>query len=259
MLNEEPLPCFRLEGKLALLTGASEGIGQRLAVAFAQAGAETALVSREPSRLAETVQRIGALDAQTRRYQADVRSLADLQHLSAQVIATQGPVTILVNAAGVPLTKAAFEIVEEEWDLVMDTGLKGTFFTCLAIGKQMAERGYGKIINLSSTWAHSVGIGKSVYGVSKAGVSHLTRGLALEWAAHGIRVNAIAPTLTVTPTRQRVMADQERTASILSRIPMGRLAQPSDLVGAAIFLAAEASDFVTGHTLPVDGGWHVGR
>jgi NAD(P)-dependent dehydrogenase (short-subunit alcohol dehydrogenase family) len=254
----EPLPSFRLQGKLALLTGASEGIGQRLAVAFAQAGAKTALVSREPSRLAATVQRIQALGAQTRRYQADVRSLVDMQQLVAQVIAAQGPVSVLVNAAGVPLTKPAFEVTEAEWDLVMDTGLKGTFFACLAIGKHMAQQGYGKIINLSSTYAQSVGLGKSVYAISKAGVSHLTRALALEWAPLGIRVNAIAPTLTVTPTRQGVMDDPQRMASILSRIPMGRYAQPSDLVGAAIFLATEASDFVTGQTLYVDGGWNAG-
>jgi 2-deoxy-D-gluconate 3-dehydrogenase len=258
-IDTEPLPSFRLQGKVALLTGASEGIGQRLAVAFAQAGAETALVSREPSRLTATVRRIQALDAQTRCYQADVRSLADIRKLAAEVVAAQGPVSILVNSAGVPLTKPAFDVAEAEWDLVMDTGLKGTFFACVTIGKYMAEQGYGKIINLSSTYAQSVGSGKSVYAISKAGVSHLTRALALEWALLGVRVNAIAPTLTVTPTRQETMDDPQRMASILSRIPMGRYAHASDLVGAAIFLAAEASDFVTGQTLYVDGGWNAAR
>lgn len=258
-LQTEHLPSFRLQGKLALLTGASEGIGQRLAVAFAQAGAETALVSREPSRLAETVQHIRALDAPCRCYRADLRSVADIHNLAAQVRAAQGAITILVNSAAAPLTTPAFDVAEAEWDLVMDTGLKGAFFTCLALGKHMAEQGYGKIINLSSIYAQSVGLGKSVYAIAKAGVSQMTRALALEWAPVGIRVNAIAPPLTVTPTRQGVIADPQRLASILSRIPMGRYAQPSDLVGAALFLAAEASDFVTGQTLYVDGGWNAAR
>lgn len=123
----------------------------------------------------------------------------------------------------------------------------------------MMAKGYGKIVNLSSTYPESIALGKSIYAIAKAGVSHMTRALALEWTPLGVRVNAIAPTATLTPTRMQGFADKERLAWLLSRIPMKRLAQTQDLVGAVLFLASDASDFVTGHTLFVDGGWHAGR
>jgi len=253
------LPSFSLNGRLAVVTGASEGIGRTLALAFAGAGARLALVSRAPERLAELVASIVASGAEAHVYQADVRVCAQVERLAEAVTTRQGAAHILVTSAGVPLTKLAFDVVEEEWDLVMDTGLKGMFFACLAFGRSMAEQGYGKIINLASTYSESVASGKSVYAIAKAGVAHLTRALALEWAPLGVRVNALAPTLTVTPTRQVVLANQERMQSILARIPMGRYAQPSDLVGAGLFLASQASDFVTGQTLFVDGGWNAAR
>src|SRR5574337_497371 len=252
-------PSFSLQGRLAVVTGASEGIGRSLALAFAGAGARLALVSRAPERLAELVASIEGLGTEAEPYQADVRALADVEGLARAVTARQGAASILVNSAGAPLTKPALDVTEAEWDLVMDTGLKGMFFACLAFGRSMAEQGYGKIINLASTYSESVAHGKSVYAIAKAGVAHLTRALALEWAPLGVRVNALAPTLTVTPTRQAVLANQERMQFILARIPMGRYAQPSDLVGAGVFLASEASDFVTGQTLFVDGGWNAAR
>lgn len=253
------LPSFYLHDRLAVIVGASEGIGQHLALAFARAGARIALVSRNRSRLAETIERIQRSGGEANGYSADIRSLDDIERLANEIAATQGAVTILVNSAGVPLTKLAFEVTEAEWDNVVDTGLKGMFFTCLAFGKRMAEQRYGKIINLSSTYAESVAVGKSVYAITKAGVSQLTRALALEWASVGICVNALAPTLTATPTRSPVFADKQRMQAILARIPQGRYAQPSDLTGAALFLASEASDFVTGQTLFVDGGWNAAR
>jgi NAD(P)-dependent dehydrogenase (short-subunit alcohol dehydrogenase family) len=252
-------PSFSLKGRLAVVTGASEGIGRSLALAFAGAGARLALVSRAPERLAELVASIEALRAEAETYRADLCALADVEGLARAVTARQGAAGILVNSAGAPLTKPAFDVTEAEWDLVMDTGLKGMFFACLAFGRIMAERGYGKIVNLASTYSESVASGKSVYAIAKAGVAHLTRALALEWAPLGVRVNALAPTLTVTPTRQAVLANRERMQAILARIPMGRYAEPSDLVGAGLFLASQASDFVTGQTLFVDGGWHAAR
>ena len=257
--GEGGLPSFRLEGRLAVVTGASEGIGRSLALAFAEAGARLALVSRAPERLAELLASMQAVGSEAHAYQADVRVQADVERLVVAVTTRQRAASILVNSAGVPLTKPALEVTEAEWDAVLDTGLKGMFFTCLAFGRTMAEQGYGKIINLGSTYCESVAHGKSVYAIAKAGVAHLTRALALEWAPLGVRVNALAPTLTVTPTRQAVLADQERMKSILARIPMGRYAQPSDLAGAGLFLASEASDFVTGQTLFVDGGWNAAR
>lgn len=255
MEHHRELPSFRLDGRLAVITGASEGIGRSLAVAFGLAGAPLALVSRDPRRLDDTIADLRRFDGQAVAYQADVRDREDLQRLAASVRAEQGPATLLVNSAGYPQTKPALQVSERDWDVVMDTGLKGLFFTCCAFAPAMIEQGYGKIINLSSTYAYGVAPDKSVYAIAKAAVSHLTRALAVEWAPHGVRVNALAPTLTATPTREQVIADEERLEAILARIPLGRYASPADLVGSALFLASEASDFVTGHTLSVDGGW----
>ena len=165
---------------------------------------------------------------------------------------------MLVNCAGFGFTKPALDTGEEDWDRLVGTHLKGTFFCCQSLGRLMIERGYGKIINLSSTWSTSTDMGKSVYGAAKAGVSYLTAALSAEWAPLGVRVNAIAPTSTLTESTSRSFRENEaRAQKLLSRIKLGRFAEPSDLVGAAIFLACAASDFVTGHTLFVDGGWHA--
>lgn len=250
-------PSFSVAGRLAVVIGASEGIGATVALELARAGARVAVVGRVPERLAPLVAAVRQVGGEARAYRADVRVRRDLEELARSVDAEQGVPAILVNSAGVPMTKPALDVTEEEWDAVMDTNLKGVFFACVAFGRAMGERGYGKIINLSSTWSESVGLGKSVYATSKAGVSHLTRSLALEWAPRGVRVNAIAPTLTLTPTRRGILDDPERWRRVVGRIPLGRPGEPSDLVGAALFLASEASDFVTGQTLFVDGGWNA--
>lgn len=249
------LPSFRLDDRLAVITGSSEGIGQRLAIAFARAGARLALVSRDTQRLPETIESVQRFKGEAQAYQADVRNVEEIRRLSISVEKRQGTATILVNSAGYPLTKPAREVTVEEWDSVMDIGLRGVFFVCQAFAGIMGDQGYGKIINLSSTYAHSVAVNKSVYAIAKSGISQLTRALALEWAPLGIRVNALAPTLTVTPSREPVLEDEQRVQSIVSRIPLGRYATTDDLIGSALFLASEASDFVTGHTLFVDGGW----
>ncbi len=165
---------------------------------------------------------------------------------------------MLVNCAGLAFTKPALDVTEQDWDQVLDVHAKGTFFCSQMFGRLMIDRGYGKIINLSSTWSTSTDSGKSVYGLAKAGVSYLTAALSTEWAPHGVRVNAIAPTATLTENTARNFQENEaRAQRLLSRITLGRFAQPSDIVGAAIFLASPASDFITGHTLFVDGGWHA--
>jgi 2-deoxy-D-gluconate 3-dehydrogenase len=184
---------------------------------------------------------------------ADVRALADvvrslLQHSDERAV--------LVNNAGLGFTKAAIDTSEEEWDALFDLHVKGTFFCAQHIARVMIERGYGKIINMSSTWAAATDSGKSAYGAAKAAVSHLTAALSTEWAPLGVRVNAIAPTTTMSEFTAGVMtANPERAERLRSRIKLGRFAQPNDLVGAAIFLASGASDFVTGQTLFVDGGF----
>jgi len=163
-------------------------------------------------------------------------------------------VDILINNAGYAVTKPAWDVSENDWDSMVDTGFKGLFFCCQAVGSIMRDNGYGKIINLSSTFSKSVVPGRSVYAGIKAGIDHLTEALAMEWAPHGIRVNALAPTAVNTPSR-KVTLQGPILEKVLARIPLGRLATPEDLIGAIIYLSSEASDFVTGQTLFVDGGW----
>jgi 2-deoxy-D-gluconate 3-dehydrogenase len=185
----------------------------------------------------------------------DIRSLA--QGVSGIIQGRELPL-VLVNCAGLTFTKPALDVTEQDWDQILDVHAKGAFFCAQLFGRMMIDRGYGKIINLSSTWSTSTDLGKSVYGAAKAGVSYLTAALSTEWAPFGVRVNAIAPTATLTDNTSRNFSEnQERAQRLLSRIKLGRFAQPSDIVGAAIFLASPASDFITGHTLYVDGGWHA--
>ena len=267
--NSKPgeLPSFRLDGRLAVITGAGDGIGRTFAAAFARSGAEVVLVSRTREKLLEAQREIESAGGRAHTHPADVSKIADLRLLEQDVSRLLGArdagsprKLLLVNCAGFAFTKPALEITEEDWDRTLDVHAKGTFFCSQFLGRLMIDRGYGKIINLSSTWAVSTDTGKSVYGAAKAGVSYLTAALSTEWAPLGVRVNAIAPTSTLTENTSRTFRENEaRALRLLSRIQLGRFAEPEDLVGAAIFLASAASDFVTGHTLFVDGGWHAAR
>jgi NAD(P)-dependent dehydrogenase (short-subunit alcohol dehydrogenase family) len=201
-----------------------------------------------------------AAEAGGRAYaeRVDVSSEESIDELVASVESRYGPTRVLVNSAGVMVAKSAFELTAEEWDLVHDTQLRGPFLTCRSFGRHMAERRYGKIINLSSTWAFTVGHGRSAYAAAKAGLTHLTTALGAEWASQGVRVNAIAPSVTSTPAaEERIASDPEREAYLLERIPLGRIATPEDMVGTALFLSSSASDFITGETIMVDGGWRA--
>lgn len=260
--HDGELPSFRLDRRLAVITGASEGIGRAFALAYSRAGAEVVLVSRCREKLVEVQRSVQAAGGTAHVICADLSRVDEIGALAGGVSKlAQGRdlALILVNCAGFGFTKPALEVTEQDWDQLLDLHAKGTFFCCQGIGRLMIERGYGKIINLSSTWSATTDAGKSVYGVAKAAVSHLTAALSTEWAPLGVRVNAIAPTATLTEsTSQTFAANPARAERLRSRIKLGRFAQPSDLVGAALFLASPASDFVTGHTLFVDGGWHAG-
>jgi 2-deoxy-D-gluconate 3-dehydrogenase len=248
---------FSLADKVAVVTGASEGIGEALALGLAEAGAEIIICSRREAKLKQVQAQIQQKGRRAEVFALDVRRLDQIQQLRDFALEGFGKVDILVNNAAFTVTKPAWEVTEEEWDVMTDTGFKGLFFCCQVIGSIMRQRGYGKIINLSSTFSRSIIKGRSVYGGIKAGVSHLTEALALEWAPDGIRVNALAPTAVLTPSRQETLKG-EVLQRILSRIPLGRLATPEDLISAAVYLSSPASDFVTGHTLFVDGGWVAG-
>ncbi len=256
------LPSFRLDGRFAVITGASQGIGRTLALAYSRAGAEVALVSRRSDKLIEVKNAVQAAGGKAHVFAADLSRVEEIRALAAGVaklIEGRDPALVLVNCAGFGFTKAALEITEPEWDRILDLHAKGAFFCCQEIGRLMIARGYGKIINLSSTWSATTDAGKSIYGAAKAAVSYLTAALSTEWAPLGVRVNALAPTATLTESVQHTFAaNPERAERLRSRIKLGRFAQPEDMVGAALFFASEASDFVTGHTLFVDGGWHAG-
>jgi 2-deoxy-D-gluconate 3-dehydrogenase len=270
MRSEEPqsdeLPSFRLDGRLAVITGASDGIGRAFALAYARSGAEIVLASRSREKLQEVQRSIESVGGKSHVLPVDVSKINDIRSLEqgvSRLVNSSGKgkerALVLVNCAGFGFTKPALDINEEDWDQILDVHAKGTFFCCQMLGRLMIERGYGKIINLSSTWSVSTDIGKSVYGIAKAGVSYLTAALSTEWASLGVRVNAIAPTSTLTESTSRTFRENEaRAQKLLSRIKLGRFAEPSDLVGAAVFLASPASDFITGHTLFVDGGWQTG-
>lgn len=264
--DDGALPSFRLDGRLAVITGASEGIGRAFALAYAHSGADVVLVSRTREKLMDVQRSVESAGGRAHIIRADVSKIEDIRSIEQEVSRlvnsskdkSKNLALVLVNCAGFGFTKPALDITEEDWDRIMDVHAKGTFFCCQSMGRLMIERGYGKIINLSSTWSTSSDMGKSVYGAAKAGVSYLTAALSTEWAPLGVRVNAIAPTSTLTENTSRSFRENEaRAQKLISRIKLGRFAEPSDLVGAAIFLASPASDFVTGHTLYVDGGWHA--
>jgi NAD(P)-dependent dehydrogenase (short-subunit alcohol dehydrogenase family) len=259
--ESDELPSFRLDGRLAVITGASQGIGRAFALAHSRAGAEVVLVSRSREKLLEAQRAVETAGGRAHVICADVNKIEDIRQLErgvSKLVEGRDLGLVLVNCAGFGFTKPALEVTEEDWDSVFDVHAKGTFFCCQVFGRRMIDRGYGKIINLSSTWSSSTDLGKSVYGAAKAGVSYLTAALSTEWAPLGVRVNAIAPTSTLTESTSLAFRENETRAERLrSRIKLGRFAEPSDLVGAALFLASPASDFISGHTLFVDGGWHA--
>jgi NAD(P)-dependent dehydrogenase (short-subunit alcohol dehydrogenase family) len=256
---DDPLAPFRLDDRLIVVTGASEGIGRVFAESFARAGARLVLVSRRPEKLEEVRRAIADRGGSATVAPADVRNIATIRALGETVrrlmVGDQRKL-VLINNAGIGFTKPALDVTEQDWNTLFDTHAKGAFFCSQQIGSLMLERGYGKIINMSSTWSVTTQSGKSVYCAAKAAVSHLTAALSTEWAPRGVRVNALAPGTTTTESaKERMLREPERFEAMRSRIKLGEFAKPTDLVGAAIYLASGASDFVTGHTLFIDGGF----
>lgn len=245
---------FRLEGRRALVTGANTGIGQGIAIALAEAGAEVIGVAR--SSMAETEALIRQVGGHCRSLKADLGQADQRQALIEQAAGVFGPLDILVNNAGIIRRADALEFSEQDWDEVMDLNLKAVFFLAQSFAKHVLARGSsGKIINIASLLSFQGGIRVASYTASKGGVAGITRLLACEWAAKGLNVNAIAPGYVVSNNTQALRADPDRNAAILARIPAGRWANPADIGGAAVFLASSAADYIHGAILPVDGGW----
>jgi 2-deoxy-D-gluconate 3-dehydrogenase len=247
---------FDLTGKAAIVTGANTGIGQAIAVALAEAGADVALAGR--SRAAETAERIEAVGRRTVLIEADLATTAPVQRVVDEALGAFGRLDILVNNAGIIRRAEAADFSEADWDAVIDTNLKSLFFLCQAAGRQMLAQGSGKIVNIASLLSFQGGIRVPSYAAAKSGVAGLTKALANEWAGRGVNVNAIAPGYIATNNTAALQADETRNRQILERIPAGRWGDPKDIAGAAVFLSSPAADYVNGHVLAVDGGW-LGR
>ncbi len=249
------LDSFRLDGRLVIVTGSERGLGQGYAIALAQAGADVLGVTY-PASAPETAAAVQAAGRRYLHFQADLRSLDALPGIVEAALSEFGRIDVLVNNAGIILRNDALEFTEREWDEVMDINLKAVFFLSQAAAKAMAAAGRGgKIINVASMLSFQGGIRVPSYTASKSGVRGLTMLMANEWAKYNIQVNAIAPGYMATDNTAPLRADERRSAEILARIPAGRWGAPSDVQGAVVFLASPASDYVTGHTLAVDGGW----
>jgi NAD(P)-dependent dehydrogenase (short-subunit alcohol dehydrogenase family) len=241
---------FDLKNKVALVTGASRGIGFGLAKALAAAGAKVAVAARTESELRPLAEEIGGL-----ALPLDVRDVASIEAAMDRAVRELGSLDILVNNAGLGANHPALDVTEADWDELMAVNLKGLFFCCQAAGRHMLARGYGRIVNMSSQ-ASLVGIvDHAVYCASKGGVNQLTRVLALEWSARGVTVNAVAPTFIYTPGTKERLDQPEYLKKVLARIPAGRVGSIDDVAGAVVYLASEAAGLVTGTVLPVDGGW----
>jgi NAD(P)-dependent dehydrogenase (short-subunit alcohol dehydrogenase family) len=241
---------------VAFVTGAAYGIGAATAVALARDGFDVAVSELRPDDLKETVKAIGAAGARALPVELDVRSLPGIRKAMAQVVSAFGQVDALVNNAGVPLTRPAVDVTEAEWDEVLDVNLKGTFFLSQEMGRHLiAGQRAGCIVSIAST--HGViGIAdRSAYGVSKAGIIHMTRMLAIEWADHRIRVNAVAPGTVETPSRAAAMAaNPGRREFLINRVPLKRFGTAEEMAAAVCYLASPRAAFITGQTILVDGG-----
>jgi NAD(P)-dependent dehydrogenase (short-subunit alcohol dehydrogenase family) len=245
-------PTFDLKGKVAVVTGASMGIGYGLAKALANAGAIVVATARHMKELQSLVEEITREGGEALAISLDVTDVKDIEEVMKEVQHKFGSIDILVNNAGLGANQPAVLVTEEDWDLMMDVNLKGLFFCCQAAGKIMLQQGCGKIVNISSQ-ASVVGIKEhAVYCASKGGVNQLTRVLALEWSSKGVNVNAVAPTFTYTPGTAERLDDPSYLKGVVDRIPIGRVAEIKDVAGAVIYLAG---DMVTGTVLLIDGGW----
>ena len=246
---------FSLAGRRALVTGASRGLGREIALAFAEAGADLALVGRDADRLEQVAEEVRARGRQAITVTADVVRLDELRRAVEQVYDAFGRLDTLVSSAGIsPIWKRSTEVTADEWDVIFDTNVRATFFLCTDVGARMAEQGGGSIITLASV-ASVVGTPRmAVYGASKAAVAQLTRTLALEWASRHVRVNAILPGYIETDITADVLGNPYWGEKIRQATPMGRVGQPHEIAGIALYLASDASSFATGQLFLVDGG-----
>jgi len=248
---------FDLTGKVALVTGSTRGLGETAAKALAKAGADVAVCGRNPAGLGRVPAEIQAIGRRSAGFELDVLSKEKVKKGVEQALSYFGRIDILVNNAGTNYRVPVLEYPEEKWNLIIDTNLKGYFLVAQAVVPQMIERGYGKVINVSSIFGMTPLPDQLAYASSKGGVIEMTKVMASEWTEQGVRVNAIGPTYFETELVSQIRNDPARFNFINERTPMGRWGHLSELEGTIIFLASKASDSITGQTIYVDGGWTI--
>jgi NAD(P)-dependent dehydrogenase (short-subunit alcohol dehydrogenase family) len=249
-------PSFDLTGQTALVTGAARGLGRAISLALAHAGADVALGLLDADSAEDLESEIRSMDRRSIRVQMDVRRLDQISAAVDRVVAEFGRLDILVNNAGLGPSNLAEDVNEADFDLTIDINVKGTFFASQAAGRAMIRQGYGRIISVSSQAGFIALPTESVYCLSKAAVSHLTKCLAVEWGSHGITVNAVAPTFIRTDGTAAALADPAFEADVTERIAgVHRIGEPVDVAGGVVFLASPAAALITGTTLMIDGGW----
>jgi len=244
-----------LKGQVALVTGAARGLGRAISLALANAGADVALGLRDINTGKSLAKEIEMMNRRALQLQMDVTHLDQISQSVDDTVAHLGRLDILVNNAGLGPSNPAEIVREEDFDLTLAVNLKGTFFTSQAAGRVMIRQKHGRIINLSSQAGLVALPTESVYCMTKAAISHLTKCLAVEWGKYNITVNAVAPTFIQTPGTEDALADEKFRSEVVSHIPLGRIGQPIDVVGAVVFLASPAASLITGSTLLIDGGW----
>lgn len=251
-------PNFDLSGKVAIVTGGGTGIGQGMAIALAQGGADVIVASRNPAHLTDTISQIEATGRRGLALQVDVQDVSEIYSMVEESLKVFGKIDILVANAGVNRRVLAVDITEQDWHHIVDTNLKGAFFTCQAVAKQMIPRKKGKIITIGSLTAFMGYPKVGPYAASRGGLVQLTKVMAVEWAPYNINVNIVSPGWYHTPLTAAVFSDPDWVRRTSNRIPLGRTGTPEDLAGIVVFLASDASDYITGEMIFVDGGIKAG-